>query len=189
MSAQQTSQLNKSPNFGGFSDPHTSIDEILDDIIKHNKLHRFASELGSTTDQYRKAELKEVIRILEGTSKYNFETSAKSKLNQIYDKIYNDTLHWKWTKLSIPQQRDRIKDYLKNTIVDTIKRESAEKLLIGLVDNEKLKKTAIAYDTEKGQITGIFLKEYQEIIQDSESESEDENEEESNESSESGDSE
>jgi hypothetical protein len=55
------------------------IDNIIDDIIKQNKLRRFASELGGVKDNHeRSTEIKQIIAVLQGTSNYNFETSAKS---------------------------------------------------------------------------------------------------------------
>lgn len=149
------------------------IDNIIDDIVKQNKLRRFASEIGAVKDNIeRVAEIKQIMSVLQGASEYNFETSAKSKINEIYDKINAQTLHWRWSKLSTPQQKDRIKEYLKVAVVDAKKRSDAEALIFSLIDSGKLKKNSVTYDTEKSQVTGIFIKEYQDIIQESESESE-----------------
>lgn len=151
------------------------FDNIIDDIIKQNKVKRFASEVGSMKNKIenleRMEDLKQIMAIIQGVNQENFEKSAKSKINEIYDKINTQTLHWKWSKLSIPQQKDRVKEYLKVTIDNDEKRSQAEKLIFGLIESQKLKKKAITYDTEKSQITGIFIKEYQDLIHNSDSDS------------------
>ncbi len=152
-----------------------NADDIIDNIIKTNKVRRFASELNHTqnSDTKRAADIKKIMDLL-GASEKKHEDMKKSKLTEIYDKINTQTLHWKWSKLSIPQQKDRVKEYLKITVLDPKKKEEAEKLIFGLINSEKLKKNAITYDTEKSQVTGIFIKEYQDIIQNSDSDSESE---------------
>jgi hypothetical protein len=151
------------------------IDNIIEDIIKQNKIRRFASELGATKDNIERCkDIKQIMTVLQGASVCKFDTLGKTKMTEIYDKINTQTLHWKWGKLSIPQQKDRIKEYLKLTIFDEEKKTQAEKLLFELIDSEKLKKNSIAYDMEKSQITGIFIKEYQDIIQESNSDSDSE---------------
>jgi hypothetical protein len=44
----------------------TSIDNQIDEIVKDNKLFRFASELQDTTDSERKKHLKIIIQLLQG---------------------------------------------------------------------------------------------------------------------------
>src|SRR5690348_6815390 len=90
-----------------------SPDNIIDEIIKDNKLKRFASEIQHTNDSNRKQDLREVLRCLEGATTIKFEESAKTKLNKIFDEMDNSTIHNKWSRLSIPQKKDRIKEFLK----------------------------------------------------------------------------
>ena len=102
--------------------------------------------------------------MLEST-KTNPDNAGKSALTEIYDIMNVETLHWKWSKLSIPQQKNRITEYLKVTVSDTTKRSEAEKLIFGLIDSNGLKKNSVTYDMNKSEVTGIFIKEYQDIIQ------------------------
>lgn len=150
-----------------------NVDDIIDIIIKNNKVRRFASELNHTqsTNIERATDIKKIMATLSAPEKKS-EDVGKSKLTAIYDKMNTQTLHWKWSKLSVPQQKDRIKEYLKVAVSDLEKRTEAEKLVFDLINTDKLKKNSVTYDTEKSQVTGIFIKEYQDIIQESESESE-----------------
>ena len=141
------------------------IDNIIDEIVNQNKIIRFASELGHTKDNPERYEkIKNILKKLEGITTHDFETSAKSKIVEIYDKINEQTLHWKWNKLSNPQKKDRIDEYLKYTITDDNKKNKAKLLIYNLIDSKKLKKNAITYDSTKSKVTGIFIKEYQNII-------------------------
>lgn len=149
------------------------VDDIVNNIIKTNKVRRFAAELNVTqaNNQTRTAEIKKIMAHLSAfDNKQNDE--SKSKLTEIYDKVNTQTLHWKWSKLSTPQQKDRIRAYLLIAVPDKEKQSQAEKLIYGLIDSNKLKKNAITYNMETSQITGIFIEEYQNIIQESDSDSE-----------------
>lgn len=164
-----------------------NTDDTINEIIHQNKIRRFASELNDiqNTNIERSNDVKKIISLMNrniknetndlndvnGTNKIteNKTIEKKTKLSEIYEKINNDTLHSKWSKLSIPQQKNRIKEYLKSTIVDLEKQKKAENLLFNLIESQKIKKNAVTYDTDKSQVTGIFIKEYQEIIQENES--------------------
>ena len=151
-----------------------NVDEIIDEIIKSNKLRRFAAELNHTqnVDIDRAKKLKKLVAIF-GAPEKKIEDIGKLKVNEIYDKMNTQTLHWKWSKLSIPQQKNRIKEYLKIAVSNEEKRNDAEKLLFQLIETEKLKKNAVTYNTETSQVTGIFLQEYQDIIQEDDSDDSD----------------
>lgn len=152
----------------------TSVDNIIDEIIKENKAQRFASELAGTSEESRKNDIREIIRVLEGATKIDFNVIGKNKLDAIYDNMNTHTLHGKWSKLSIPQKKDRMKKYLDDNIKNEDIKNKAMTMLNLMIDKDKeknkdkskgkLKKNAIVYDEKKGEITSINVKEYDELI-------------------------
>lgn len=166
------------------------MDEILNSIIKQNKTVRFGFELNSTKNNpERQKDIKLIMSLLGSTlneencqldqstkslekiiveshkkKSNNSQNSGKLKLDQIYDKMNEQTLQWKWSKLSIPQQKDRIEHFLNLNIKCDEKRKKAKKMLFDLIETEKLKKNAIIYDSEKKEIKEICIKEYNDFI-------------------------
>lgn len=168
----------------------SSMDNVIDEIIKLNKSHRFASELSHTDDKTRKNDLNEIIKVLDGTSKVDFQALGKNKLTKIWESMDSHTLHGKWTKLSIQQKKDRIKLFLTENVKNIEKRKEAESMLFKLVDTKILKKNAVSYDQVNGKIMSVSVKEYDELIEqekeiENESEDESKSEEDSEEDSES----
>jgi hypothetical protein len=143
----------------------SSMDNIIDEIIKLNKSHRFASELSHTNDTTRKNDLNEIIKVLDGTSKVDFQVLGKNKLTKIWESMDSHTLHGKWTKLSVQQKKDRIKLFLIENVKNIEKRKEAESMLFTLVDTKKLKKNAVSYDQENGKIMSINIKEYDKLME------------------------
>lgn len=146
-----------------------SVDNIIDEIVKLNKAQRFASELSHTADTERKSDIQEIIKMLDGVSRTDFQTIGKSKMDKIYENINEHTLHGKWSKLSIPQKKQRIDIYLNENIKKENKKIDAKKLLHGLIDIGKLKKNHIDYDQTECKIKSIKLEGYNKIINETES--------------------
>lgn len=148
-----------------------NVDEIIDEIIKNNKIRRFASELSvlsdstnvdsTNTDLQRKEDLQRLIDFY--TVKQSDTNTGKNTVIKMYDKFNEETLHWKWFKLSIPQQKNRISEYLKRTLQNKNNQIEAEKLFFQLIETGKLKKNAVVYDTVDSKITDIFLEEFEEM--------------------------
>jgi hypothetical protein len=135
-----------------------SVDTQIDEIIRENKIYRFAYEFERTEDADRKAEIKKILNILQGTKEQEREDAAKSKLNKIYDNIDKFSLKRKWTKLSVAQKQDRIKEYLNLSIKDEKLREGVKEKLFTMLDDGKLKTTKLVdYDVENAQIKSINL--------------------------------
>ena len=154
----------------------SSADKIIDYVVKMNKIHRFACQLEYQTDKKTIDNIKRVISILDYLNREtcdNPKNIKRDKINNainnehmknIYDEFDDITMHWKWPKLTIPQQKNRISEYIRTTISDTRKATDAIKLVNELIDSKNLKKNAVTYDTKKGQVTGIFISKYQDII-------------------------
>jgi hypothetical protein len=137
------------------------VDDIMNDIVMSNKIKRYASELNEikNTDSKRIDELKVILASLNVQTNTEEHIPKVSNLDNIYKKVNDNTLHWKWNKLSIPQQHDRIKEFITRKITNNSKKEKAEALLVSMVDKKILKKN-IVYDSINAIITEITLSEY-----------------------------
>jgi hypothetical protein len=92
-----------------------SIDTTIDEIIRSNKNHRFASELNNTTNINKKNNIQEILDLLNGNI-YDNKNNEINKMNEIYDKINENNLKNKWEKLSIPQKHSRVDLFLDENI-------------------------------------------------------------------------
>ncbi len=97
----------------------TSVDNQIDDIVRENKIHRFASELQYTLPEERKTILREILQLSSDkkeSSGNGMETDARNKLNKMYDSIGENSLKKKWVSLTTSQKQERIKSYIKNSV-------------------------------------------------------------------------
>jgi len=135
-----------------------TIENQIDDIIKECTNYRFASELQYTTNDERKETLRAILKIQEGKPIIEKE-DARTKLNKIYDEIDKNALKKNWTKLSNTQKQNRIKEFVKRSVKDTNQSEKLEAKLLKMLDDGKLKRTYVEYDSMIGVITLINIPE------------------------------
>ena len=133
-----------------------SVDNSIDDIIRENKIHRFATELEKTEEEERKKDIIEILYHLERL-KTDVGENARSKLNVICDNIDQGALKRKWSKLTLSQRKDRIKDFFKRTIVDEKDRKKKEIKILDMLESGKLKQKFVTYDQVNGKIMSIDL--------------------------------
>lgn len=134
------------------------IDTQIDDIIRENKIHRFALELQQTQDSRRKMLIKEILQILEGKS--NFSTNgARDKLNKIYERFDNNALKKRWVRLTNTQKENRIKEY----ITRTNKEPSLENNILDNMKNNSLKNSLVDYDSKECIINNIDISKLKKI--------------------------
>jgi hypothetical protein len=132
----------------------TSIDNQIDEIIKDNKLFRFASELQDTTDDERKKQLKIIIQLLQGKE----PDDAHKKLHEMYKDIDKQIYEQRWTKLTKAQKIVKIKEFLKSNISDSEERKNIETELIQLVNNGRLRTIRdVTYDSKQSKIITISI--------------------------------
>lgn len=132
-----------------------SVDSQIDQLVRENMIHRFASELQNTTGEERKEQIREILRITQRSEKDPME--AKNKLLKIYSNIDTELLKRKWTKLSDLQKKDRLREYAKRTIVDEKKRKKVENKIIKMLNDKTLKQKQVNYDNVIGQIKSIDI--------------------------------
>lgn len=130
-----------------------TVDNQIDEIIRECKIYRFASELQFTKDDIRKNDIKDILNTLQRSS--NNEDSARDKLNKIYDNIDKTALLKKWTKLTLSQKQDRIKDFVKRTYKND--KNETEKKLLDMLNNGKLKMGWVDYNNKEGYIIAINI--------------------------------
>lgn len=99
--------------------------------------------------------------LLQGTKEEDKEINAKNKLAKIYDNIDTFTLNRKWTKLSLLQKQDRIKNFVETSIEDEKIRAGVEKKLLTLLESGDLKQKCVDYDSKTGTIKAVNLEEKQ----------------------------
>jgi len=135
-----------------------SVDTQIDELIRENKIHRFAYEFEHTENEERKNDIRKILNLLQGTKEQEREEVAKNKLSKIYDNIDKFSLKRKWSKLSISQKQDRIKEYLELSIKDEKVRQGVKDKLFTMLDGGKLKNSKLVdYDVENGKIKSINL--------------------------------
>jgi len=135
-----------------------TIENQIDDIIKECTNYRFASELQYTTNDERKETLRAILKIQEGKPIIEKE-DARTKLNKIYDEIDKNALKKNWAKLSNTQKQNRIKEFVKRSVKDANQSEKLEAKLLKMLDDGKLKRTYIEYDSMIGIISLISIPE------------------------------
>ena len=136
-----------------------SVDTQIDELVRDNKIHRFAYELENTTDDSRKTSIMSILKLLQGTKEEEKDALAKSKRTKLYDDIDIFSLKRKWNKLSTIQKQNRLKDYCTTTINDQKIRSETEKKLFDMLENATLKPKFIVYDVNEGKITSITIEE------------------------------
>jgi len=122
-----------------------TIDSQIDEVIRMNKIHRYALELQYTTDDDQKKSIKAILSSLDGSK----QSDSRDKLNKICDEFDNNALKKKWFRLKDVQKKDRLKEYIKRT-----KYKDGDKVLEMLASG-KLDNKMIQYDDETCQIISI----------------------------------
>jgi hypothetical protein len=135
-----------------------TIENQIDDIIKEHTNYRFATELQYTTNETRKEILRSILQIQQGKP-ILVKDDARTKLNKIYDEIDKNALKKNWVKLTTTQKQERIKEFVKRSVKDTKLSEQMELKLLKMLDDGKLKRTFIDYDTLNGSIISITIPE------------------------------
>jgi hypothetical protein len=126
-----------------------SYDKQVDEIIKDNKLFRFASELQCTTEDARKLELTEEIKNLN-ISKQSNEEKAKKKIEDMCKVITVNSGKKKWFRLNKDIQMEKLLEYIERSKTD-------KSTILKLYTDGKLKGKKIIYNDEKGIIEKITI--------------------------------
>ena len=139
------------------------MENQIDDIIRECTVHRFASELQYTKNELRKETIRGVINVIQGKP-ILVGSDARTKLNKIYDKINESELKKNWTKLNNTRKQERINEFTKRSIKDVNQCEQLELKLLKMLEDGKLKRTFIDYDTTTGTIISINIPEKSEKL-------------------------
>jgi predicted transcriptional regulator len=138
----------------------TSIDNQIDDIIRENKIHRFASELQYTSLEERKAILREILQLSPNKKDLQLndaKTDARNKINKIYDSIGENSLKKKWISLTTSQKQERIKSYIKNSVKDDKLVITLVSKFLSMLEKRTLKQSYVEYDHHKGEIISLNI--------------------------------
>jgi hypothetical protein len=152
----------------------TTVDTKIDEIIRDNKIFRYALELQNTTDVERKELIKLKLINLQGITPKELSTTVKTKLDTIYDNIDSFTLKQKWTKLKDKQKMERIKLFIESSDLSSSKKIQLDKTIIEMIKNKTFKIAYIDYDSKNGKILSINIPDFKYEDSDSNSESESE---------------
>jgi hypothetical protein len=157
-------------------DSTVSIHTKIDEIVRENKIFRFALELQNTVDETRKELIKHKLKTLQGSTTNESQTTAKSQLDNIYDNIDVFTLKQKWTKLNEKQKQERIKHYIKTSGLNEIKQTKLQDKITEMTKGKLFKVTYIDYDNKEGKINSINIPDFNLESSDDESSDNDESE-------------
>jgi len=150
----------------------TNINTKIEEIIRDNKIFRYALELQNTTDVKRKELIKLKLINLQGIPTKELSTTAKTKLDEIYDNIDSFTLKQKWSKLKDKQKLERIKLFIESSDLSDSKKVQLDKTIIEMIKNKTFKISYIDYDSKDGKIISIDIPDFKYEESDSDSDSE-----------------
>ena len=136
------------------------VDTKIDEIIRDNKIFRFALELQNTEDESRKELIKYKLLLLQGVSKEEMVTNAKNKLDNIYDNINTFTLKQKWTRLTDKQKKERISNYIKSSKLSDDKKDLLTDKITNMMKNKTFKAQFITYNSDEGKIDNITIPDF-----------------------------
>jgi hypothetical protein len=132
----------------------STVDNQIDEIIKDNKIFRFASELQGTTDSERKKQLKTIIHVLQGAQYEN----SHQKIVEMYDDIDKHIYEQRWVKLNKEQKKFKINEFLNETIKDQDNKNIIKTEMNELIDKNKLRTIKdVEYDSKTSKIINIFI--------------------------------
>lgn len=138
-------------------DEDNSIDNQIDNIVRDNKICRFASELQHTTDETRKKTISTILKSLDKSAIQNdLETDAQAKLKKIYENIDNEALKKKWAKLTSKQKEGLLVKYF-DALENNEENIGKKKKCMDLNSNGKLATKYVEYDSAKCEITNINI--------------------------------
>jgi len=119
-----------------------SFDNILDNIVKDNKIYRFVFQLEKTNIDDDRKKLKVILDKLQG-----IKTDVSNKMMKLYSRMEDATYNRKWYKLKSDQKKEKIKEFM-NTIKIKNKKKIENKLF-ELIDTKKLKDKDIEFESGK----------------------------------------
>jgi hypothetical protein len=135
-----------------------TVDNVIDEMIRSNKIDRFTSELQHTESEDRKNEIKAILGTIQGIN--TTETRSKDKLDEIYQSIIENSLKKRWNRLQQSQKIDRIRTYLQKLIPDENNRKEIEDVLNAYLIDGTLTEKFVKYDQNKMEIVSISELEY-----------------------------
>lgn len=130
----------------------TNIGTIIDDIVRENKIYRFASELQHTENTERKEILREILKKLHNDTNDKSE-KAREEITKICVKINENQMKKKWFRLAQEQKIEQIEKYY----ADKEDGEKEKKVVIDLLKKEKLENKHVEYDDKNGKIINIIF--------------------------------
>jgi hypothetical protein len=131
----------------------SNIGTIIDDIVRENKIYRFASELQHTENSERKEMLRDILKKLHNDTNDKSE-KAREEITKICIKINENQMKKKWFRLTQEQKIEQITKYYENTKGGET--EAEKKIILDLLKYEKLENKFVEYDEKNGKIINII---------------------------------
>lgn len=114
-----------------------SKDDLIDKIIKENKIFRFNCELKHTVDEERKTQLISINNLLHGIK--TTEENANQRLTELCNDLQESSIKKKWGKLIPIQKINKIVEYLDRTVTDKKVKNKLKKIASDMINEGKLK--------------------------------------------------
>lgn len=128
----------------------SNIGTIIDDIVRENKIYRFASELQYTENNERKEMLRDILKKLHNDTNDKSE-KAREEITKICIKINENQMKKKWFRLTQDQKTEQIEKFYK----DKEDGEKEKKIILDLLKEDKLENKFVEYDDKNGKILNI----------------------------------
>jgi hypothetical protein len=128
----------------------------IDNIVRENKIFRFASELECCTNEIRKNNIRLILRSLQDKSEEK-AIKARENITSLCNKITEAQLKKKWIRLTLDQKVSQITKYYEGIEEDEDTQKELIKKAFDLLEAGKLKSKMITYDEKEGKIVNINL--------------------------------
>jgi hypothetical protein len=139
-----------------------SINTIIENIVKDNKITRFSSELQYSNfgGEERKNKIREILkRLSNNNSEHEKSNKAKDDIANLCNIVNENALKKKWIKLTLDQKTGQIEKYFKLKIDDAELCLKEVDKIIDMIKNDKITNKSFTYNEKEGKLEDIKLNE------------------------------
>ncbi|ATZ80729.1 hypothetical protein BMW23_0683 [Bodo saltans virus] len=138
----------------------STFSNIIDEMVKENKIFRYAAELDNINNEERKNALRDILKTYK-TKNLEISEKAKEQMIDVCNKI-NETKYKKsWNKILPEHREELLVSYFTNLIENEKERKENIDKYTELLKNGKIKNDMVEYDSKNAKIIAIKYTEQQ----------------------------